>query len=214
MARLALSVLFVLAAAGSAAAQSARPVALALQIEGATEPALEAFSELTAGQRLRLRDGAEIEFLHYPTCETVTVKGGDLSFSERRYSVRGGEIADVKRSKCPKIVAPAGDSQIGGVVLRSPVGPRVLSLTTRPGFVVVGSKRRSYTKVRILLEGQIVHESALTGNRFEWPSRLEPLDPDGNYTLELLSADGETRAFAFRTEERRGEPPLAVVRLD
>jgi hypothetical protein len=207
-------------AAGSAAAQGIAPpgsrpmVALALDVRGATEPTHEPFSEFAAGQSLTLKEGAEVEFLHYPTCEIVVVKGGDLAFSEQRYTARGGKVIDVKRSKCPKTVALDGETQIGGVVLRSIPGPQVLSLATRPGFVAAGAKRHAYKQVRVRREGQILFEGPLTGNRFEWPEGRPPLDPNGNYTLELVAASGEARSFAFRAEERRGEVPLTVVRLD
>ena len=209
------------AAGGSAGAQGIAPpgtrpgVALALEIRGKTDPAYEPFTEFAPGQGLHLEPDAEIEFLHYPSCETVLVKGGDLAFTEQRYTVRGGRIADVKRSKCPKTVALDGQSQIGGVVLRSIPGSQVLSLSTRPGFVVVGTGRHGYKHVRIRLEGQTLFEGELGGNRFEWPQSQGPLDPDGNYTLEFLASDGaEARAFAFRVEQRRGDPPLTVIRLD
>lgn len=209
-----------LALGGSAGAQGIAPpgsrpmVALALDIRGATDPAFEPFAEFAAGQSVTLKDGAEIEFLHYPTCETVLVKGGELAFSEQRYTARGGKVADVKRSKCPKTVSLGSDTQIGGVVLRSIPGPQILSLATRPGFVAVGGKRHAYRQVRVRKEGQILFEGALAGNRFEWPDGRPPLDVDGNYTLELLDASGASRAFAFRAEERKGDPPLTVVRLD
>lgn len=207
-------------AAGSAAAQGpappgARPmVALALDVQGATEPVYEPFTEFAAGQSVALKGDAQIEFLHYPSCETVVVKGGDLTFSEQRYTVRGGKVADVKRSSCPKTVALAGDGQIGGVVLRSIPGPQVLSLATRPRFVIVGGKRSAYKRLRIRHEGQIVYESDLNGYRFAWPDARPPLDADGNYTLELVAGVGQSRAFAFRAEERRGAGPLTVVRVD
>lgn len=209
-----------LGAPGSTAAQGPVPpgtrptVALALDIRGTTEPVYEPFSEFAAGQSIALKDDAEIEFLHYATCETVVVKGGDLTFSEQRYTVRGGKVADVKRSSCPKTVSLAGESQIGGVVLRSIPGPQVLSLATRPGFIVVGGKRSAYKTLRIRREGQIVFEGQLNGYRFEWPSAQPPLDDDGNYTLELVAGTGQSRAFAFRAEKRRGEAPLTVVRVD
>lgn len=220
--RIFLPLLFYAAAtlAGSAGAQGVAPpgsrpaVALALDIRGATEPVYEPFSEFAAGQSVTLKDEAEIEFLHYPTCETVVVKGGELAFSEQRYTARGGKVADVKRSKCPKTVSLGSDTQIGGVVLRSIPGPQVLSLATRPGFVVVGGKRHAFKQVRVRREGQILFEGALAGNRFDWPDGRPPLDTDGNYTLELIAAPGESRAFAFRAEDRRGEAPLTVVRLD
>ena len=203
------------AAAVETAASDARPsVALALEIEGATDPAVEPFSEFAAGQSLRLGSSAEVEFLHYPTCETVTVRGGDLAFSEQRYSVRGGKVTDVKRGKCPTTVSLARDAQIGGVVLRSSPGPGVLSLATRPSFVITGAERQGYRKLRIRREGQTLFEGEIAGRRFQWPSGRAPLDPDGSYTLELRSAAGVARAFAFRAEERRGEPPLIVIRLD
>lgn len=215
MLRRAIPALLALAAAGSAAAQGARPtVALFLEVRGTTSPAVEPYSESTAGQRVRLDGDAEIEFLHYATCETVVVRGGDLSFSEQRYSVRGGKVADVRRGKCPTTVSLERDAQIGGVVLRGSPEPRVLSLPTRPAFVVVGSERQSYRKVRIRREGQTLFEGELAAGRFEWPEARSPLDPDGNYTVELQSGAGDSRAFAFRAEDRRGEPPLTVVRLD
>ena len=54
-----------LVAAGPPA--TAAVVALALEINGAAEPAIEPFTELESGTSIDLGDATEIEFLHYTT---------------------------------------------------------------------------------------------------------------------------------------------------
>jgi hypothetical protein len=204
----------ILAWATGASVAAARSVALAMEVIGGVQPTLEAMSELVDGQTLRLADGAELEFIHYPACQIVRVRGGTLSFDAQSFSLRDGLVVESVDSKCPRAVTLGPNLQVGGVMLRGSPAPQVISLSIRPSFVIVGGSRRAFTELRIRLEGQILYQAKIKTWRFEWPEARPPLDPSGNYTLELVAASGEARSFAFRAEERRGEIPLTVVRLD
>jgi hypothetical protein len=56
-------------------AAGATPAALVLDIDGATTPPIEPFTELERGQKIQLETGVTMEFMHYATCQSVTIKG-------------------------------------------------------------------------------------------------------------------------------------------
>ena len=95
------------------------PVALIYDIQGGSDRPLEAFSEFAAGDEVTLNNDTELTFLHYPTCTTVVLKGGHLSFTDERYMLRKGEVVSEQVEKCPKTVVLDEGDEIGGVVMRS-----------------------------------------------------------------------------------------------
>ena len=79
--------LLAFAACGSAAMAAERPVALALIVSGATQPVVEEYDELLSGQLIGLSEETNFQFLHYRSCTTVTVKGGQISFGQIDYKI-------------------------------------------------------------------------------------------------------------------------------
>lgn len=190
------------------------PVALALDVIGVAEPALEPFAELFAGDSFTLGDDAEVTFLHYVSCQEIVVRGGHVNFSDQQYTVRKGKVVDVKRAKCPKTVSLGSDTRIGGVVLRA-AGKKALKLTPQPSFVVVGAKRDQYVKVRILKDGKALYEGALAEHHFQWPADTPPLAKGKGYALELLpAAGGKAKNVGFEVGKPRGKAAVTLVRVD
>jgi len=140
---------------GYGVAQAGKPAALALEVSGATTPAVEAFTELETKNPITLDASTTIEFLHYASCKTIIVQGGQLSFTEQRYLYKRGKVLGSKRAECPKSVAASGASQIGGLVLRGRGGtgvrdnpPILCTCGGTCGWLYVDShfaKRQDYT---------------------------------------------------------------------
>lgn len=190
----------------------AAAVALATEVSGETEPAIEPFTEIEAGTSLELGEATQIEFVRYTTCETVTVIGGRITFTEQQFLVQRGKIVDVKRGRCPEVAEPKADSNIGGVLLR---GGSELKLTAAPRFAFVGAKRSAYDRLRVLRGGTVMLEAPIAGHRYSWPEDAEPLVPAEDYALEVLRRDGGAPLrIEFQVTAKRGTAPLTVVRLD
>ena len=195
--------------------RAAGPVALILEMDGAMEPPVEAFSELLAGDTVRLSDAATLMFLHYPSCAEVTVRGGRLVLSDQRYTLQGGKIVAVDRARCPKTVVLSENRQVGGVLIRS--GGASIKLAPRPEFVVVGPQLADIAKVRIRDGDRVLAERALKGAVFEWPDDAPELAPKGGetgYVAEMLDAAGQVlQSLEFAVKASGGRPQVTVVRL-
>lgn len=188
------AVLLFSAAAGAA---GKAPVALITDVQGQTTPALEAFSEVAAGDGVDLGSEARVEFNHYPKCEIVVVKGGRLSFSEQGYTVQRGQVVDAKKTKCAHPVdvrgtAGVGGGMIGGGVVRSAGGG--LKLRDKPGFVLLGVRRGDYKSLRILKDKAVLAEGPVQQNRFSFPAQAPALPPGKDYVVELVSS-GAAKSF-------------------
>ena len=187
------------------------PVALIYDIQGGSDRPLEAFSEFVAGDDVTLDNDAELTFLHYPTCKTVVLKGGHLSFTDERYMFRKGEVVSEQIEKCPKTVVLDEGDEIGGVVMRS--ASATLKLATVPEFVLVGLKRESCSRVRVSLGDEPIAELPLSGYAFTWPAAQAPLSPGKGYQLEFVSYGG-LRTIAFDVVDKKGPRPVTLVRVD
>ena len=188
----------------------ARPVALVIDVTGASEPAIEPFAELEAGTAFELDEGTRVEFIHYATCEEVVVEGGRLSLSEERYTVGSGRVINVRRGTCPDEVVLGGDTDVGGVTLRSAGGD--LKVNPTPTFVFVGARSGTAERVQFLRDGTLVREAIIAGKRCDW-SEAEPLEK-GNYALLLVLADGEHEEIEITVKGRARKGRLTLVRLD
>lgn len=197
---------------GQGQAALAEPVALILELDGDTEPAVEAFGELAAGDTVRLSDEGTMLFLHYPSCAEVTVKGGRLVMSAERYTLQGGRIVGVDRARCPKTVVLSQSGATGGVVIRSG-GGKDPKLGSRPEFVLAGLKTDNVAKVRIRRGDQRIADVALQSNNFMWPKSQADL-PDGKgYVAELLDSAGTVIQTLDFEVTSRGRPAVTVVRV-
>lgn len=190
------------------------PAALALDVSGATTPAVEPFSELLTKSPIELDADTTIEFLHYASCKAVVVKGGRLNFTQQRYLYKGGNILESKRADCPKSVALSGASQIGGVVLRGP--GKSVSATTRPSFVLVGAQADQYSDIQISSGGSVIFEAKLHGRSFIYPDTAPTLEKGKSYQVTLTPAEegGKKRSFTLKARGKPKKYTLTLIRVD
>lgn len=194
--------------------------ALVLEQSGTTVPALAPYSEIVPGTAIKLSGGARLVFLHYQTCTTVTVVGGEIAVGQASYSAANGSTPVAVRTTCPVKVrlreraAPG----VAGITMRSISPPSGLS--TRPRFVVVGQGAEAITRVRVVREGGgIVLEGSLTGREFRWPADAASLDPGSEYEIILLSQSSDNRQATVKfmpAEVSAATPaaPLTAIRVE
>ena len=191
-----------------AALAAKAPVALVLEVTGGN---IEAFSEMRPGDRIPLAEDGQVEFLHYSTCQTVVVRGGELSFSDERYTVRQGKVVEVKRAKCPVEATLRSETQLGGAVLRN-TGSAGFTLGSAPSFLLVGPGRAKVTTVTVRQGDKVVLQQPMKGPRFTWPAGTPPLAPDTAYVLELAGAG--TPRLDFKVAPVSANAPLPLVRVE
>jgi hypothetical protein len=184
---------FLAATAHGALAQApAAPVALVVEVSGATTPALAAYREIRAGTTVTLAPASRLVVLHYDSCRTVTVVGGHVSFGAEAVPViKGASAHSDERAPCPRRFAPSGTT--AATVFRSVApgpGPATpaLTLSLTPGFVLVGPRAGDFEGVRILRGGEEIVAGRLDGPRFLWPVEVPPLAA-GDYQLSLFPAE-------------------------
>lgn len=198
-----------------ASAANDTPTALALDITGPSKPEIEPFSELLKSDKITLGPNTVLEFIHYASCQSVTVQGGRLSFSNQRYFLKGGQILDQKRTECPKSVALSGASQIGGIVLRNNSGRTTLRVSTKPSFVLIGKQGATYTAIRVTQNDKLVLEGALNDRVFHWPDSVAALKKGTSYTVVLTpEAGGTPRQFSLKASSSRKKSAMTLIRLD
>ncbi len=195
----------------SAAAAPAKPAGLVLELEGTSSPAIEAFDEVTTKTSLDLGKDARIVFQHYQSCDEVTIIGGQLAFTERRYLVRGGEVVDVARGQCPDAVDLTKSSSVGGVVLRSGFGAKKLAPT--PTFVLIGGDWSTVAAVRVLSGDAVIAELKPEGREVPWPKELAALESGAEYKIELTRTEGGAPE-AKTAKVRKNANTLMLIRID
>lgn len=201
--------------AGNAQAASNAPAALALDIIGSTVPPVEPFTELGRKQKIQLDPGTTMEFMHYASCQSVTIKGGRLSFSKQRYFLKGGKILDTQRAECPKSVALKGASQIGGVVLRSSKGKSTVRASLKPSLVLIGGQSGAYKSLRVTQGNKTLLEGEIKGRVFHWPASASPLQKGKTYAISLIpGSGGKTRVFMLKARPTKKKGAMTLIRLD
>lgn len=195
-------------------AYAATPAALVIDTTGTVEPLLATFTELASDAAITLQADAEIEFVHYPTCETVVVRGGRLKFTAERYLVQGGKVVSVERAECPKSVTLSGPSQIAGLVLRSDSG-KDLRVETQPFFVLVGRNADQIARIVVSHEEMVLLDGEVTDRTFRWPADKPPLEKSGLYTVDLYTFDGEkAHTFEIKAHRKRRKGDMILIRLN
>jgi hypothetical protein len=176
--------------------------ALVLEAKGENLAHLLPYSEIPANTTVALPKGAKLVFLHYPTCRTVAVIGGMITFAEDTYAITGGTTEAETRSQCPRIVRLSAEYQTGGILLRGHLDS-TLTLLPQPNFVLVGKRAGDFASVRISQGGREVLTTPLDGQWFRWPGKMPPLTEDRDYELALIphraGADSVTRRFKVQT---------------
>ena len=193
----------------------AEPVALVLDIVGEVTPALEAFSEIQAGQSFNLGGGAHMDFLHYPTCQKVVVEGGKLSLSAENFRVSKGKVIDMSRAECPQRVQLAsneGGAGIAGVVLRS-AADGVLKVSQRPSFLLLGAPARQFRRLQVMQGKTSLFDAALDGKPLAWPEAQDPLQVDGEYSVMLSGAGALTRQIPLSVTTQNKQQAPAIIQL-
>ncbi len=196
-------------------ARAGKPAALALDVTGETTPMVEPFSELETKTPIELGADATIEFLHYATCQAITVQGGRLNFTNQRYLFKGGKILKSKRAECPKKVALSGASQIGGVVFRGEKPNAPLKVNTRPSFVLVGANANGFSEIQISQDATLVLKDKLADRVFHYPKSAPTLEKGQSYKVTLTPADGgKSRSFNLKAKGRPKKNTLTLIRVD
>lgn len=193
----------------------AEPVALVLDIVGEVTPALEAFSEIQAGQSFNLGGGAHMDFLHYPTCQKVVVEGGKLSLSAENFRVSKGKVIDMSRAECPQRVQLAsneGGVGIAGVVLRS-AADGVLKVSQRPSFLLLGAPAGQFRRLQVMQGKTSLFDAALDGKPLAWPEAQDPLQVDGEYSVMLSGAGALTRQIPLSVTTQNKQQAPAIIQL-
>lgn len=205
---------------GNAHAAKGAPAALALDVDGSTVPPVEPFTELERNQIIQLDPGATMGFMHYATCQSVTVKGGRLSFSKQRYFLKGGKIVNAQRAECPKRVAFKGASQIGGAILRSSNVASALRISTKPSFVFVGNQDAKFKSIRVNQGAKTLLEGAIRGPVFHWPDGASALESGKSYAVTLMpgsgiiGSGGEPRVFILKPRTLKKKGAITLIRVD
>jgi hypothetical protein len=165
-------------------AQKPVPAALILEIGRSSPPALRPYTEIAAGQTIRLASNGRLVFLHYGTCRAVSVVGGSLTLHAQNFTLTGGRTESDAPRPCPRRVGMERSSgSVAGLVFRSIRFPQ---LPRRPTFVVVGAHAVDFGKLRVAEGSQVVLEAVLDGPRFRWPATKAPLAPGRQYDLTLV----------------------------
>jgi hypothetical protein len=190
----------------------AAQVALVIDISDSVESAVQAFSEIEAGDMVDLGTHGRLEFLDYYSCKNVVIVGGRVSFTDRRFLLRGGKIIDESRGKCPKVVTLNKDARVGGVRLRS--SSATLRLPARPWLAFTGRNRDFAVQVRILRKGSATLTLSLNGWQLQWPEDWDELSA-GSYMLEILSKDGaKYRGLPFEVTSSGRRSKMTIIRIN
>jgi hypothetical protein len=120
-------------------AGDAAPVALVMEISGATRPLLAVHREIAPGTRIGLDPGARLALLHYSTCTIVTVTGGNVSVTAQGVDTDAAAARSAKPGPCPRVhrITLAGPGPLGGVVLSRAIGPPNPPLVVAADAVVI-----------------------------------------------------------------------------
>ncbi len=164
------------------------PAALALDVAG-KGGGISAYSEVMDGQKLHLAPGDSVTLLHYRTCRTISVKGGDVSVGVGKIDVSGGSVTDTPGENCPQEVRVATAGVGGGVLMRSVAFPTV---PARLDCLVVGSRAPQVSAV-VLREGEAKRLTLpVVNHRITQPQDVADLSRDADYTLDLTDKGGAT----------------------
>ena len=178
-------VLFVsMLAFGVAHAQA--PSALVLEKSGASVPEIKPYSEIPVSTTVSLKSGARLVFLHYHTCQTVTVVASTITFGAEAYTITGGKKESETRSPCPRTVALKAGGEMGGVLMRSGAAGTIAKFSRQPTFVLVGKRADDFASIQVLKDEKSLLEARLDGPRFRWPTNTPPLAGNTDYEMVLI----------------------------
>ncbi|HET9492088.1 MAG TPA: hypothetical protein VFR64_20345 [Methylomirabilota bacterium] len=197
-----------------APAQLRQAAGFVLEVSGPSTPALIPYTEIADQTTIRLGPRSRLVFVHYRTCRTVTLVGGQLTAGVEGYRVSGGTQSK-KDTPCPRAIKLVAAGETAGVLLRSGAEVR---LPVEPAFVVVGPRAGDVASVRITRGDETLVEAALENRRFRWPSGSRALRPGTQYDLVFTFKEQGTkpRTLAFLTDPGGTvvEPRLTLITVE
>ncbi len=199
----------------SSGAYAQAPSALVLEKSGKSVPEVQPYSEIRVGTTVSLPSGARLVFLHYYTCQTITVTGGAITFGLEGYNIKGGKKESEARGPCPRTVLLKAGGEVAGTLIRSGAAGGALRLSTSPTFVLVGPRAEQFAAARVSQGGKAVLETPMDGSRFRWPTGAAPLAVDTEYELSLVPKVSEMApvTMKFRTDSSGVTPSDETLTL-
>jgi hypothetical protein len=198
----------------AAPAQFRQAAGVVLEVSGPSTPALAPFTEIADQTTIRLGPESRFVFVHYHTCRTVTLVGGQLTAGVEEYRVSGGTRSE-KETPCPRAIKLLAGGETAGVLFRSRAAVR---LPVEPAFVVVGPRAGDVASVRITRGSETVVEAPLEDRRFRWPTGVPALRASMQYELVLTFKEQGTTPLTlpFVTDPVGTvvEPPLTLITVE
>ena len=191
-------------AVGHGVAGGASPSALILERTGPSTPAVNPYSEVMAGDTVKLGPAAKLGFIDYFSCTNVTVDGeATVKFGGQGFSIEGPAKYAAQRVDCPHEVTlrHAGEASAG--VMRGRA-TEVVALSTRPDFLLVGRGAARIRTIRISRDNTKVWEGEVRSSHFTWPAKADALAGGAIYQMDLL---GRPKAAPFRVAFRAADAP-------
>jgi len=187
------------------------PVALVVEKKGHTNPDLQPYSEIMAGDSFKVPAGSSLVFIDYLRCTRVTVSGTTVNFSSSGFSTSRSDNRTEERVACPQTLAADSGGDNSSLLMR---GLDTLpSVAIRPDFVIIASPGRSFARVSVKDATRTLVDAELHGARFDWPSSAPPLDDGSIYRLVLVPerADDRPLKLSFRAAADSLGAPQTIV---
>jgi hypothetical protein len=194
------------------------PAALVLDVSGTVSPAVQRHTEVPGRTSLALNPSGRITFVHYRTCRVVTVAGGTVRILPTHFEAEGGRIESDRQRPCPRQqkLPITVSGQPGALVTRGITRqPALPILTPQPRIVLVGSGASRIREGRCTAQhaspDQPAHPMTIADG-VATPAQPLPL---GNFTCELTTGDGRSRArLTFQVVSEPTATDLVVATVD
>lgn len=173
----------------------ARTVGLILSASGAITPKPTVFSSIQEGSRYILDPEARLTFVHFATCSTRQLQGGDVIFTALDAEAMGARLIFEKSGICPKLTGDVSTRRLAGVKLRAS-GAGAIDLPSTPSFAFQDAlAARQFDRVKVFDGNALLYQAPLEGSVFFWPAEWARLSPGKSYRLYLKSVKNEKESF-------------------
>ncbi len=164
---------------------AAGTAAIVEDISGVPDTKLAAASEITSGAQIALGTTGSLTFVHYLSCNEVSITGGTATITATDYSVVGGKLTENKVA-CPERVPVMSTTSVaGGLVMRG-VG-ETNSLGVLPKVMLSGKSATAVNHVAFVAADKQTVQGDVTNGRVALASGVA-LKP-GKYNMVLTGAD-------------------------
>jgi hypothetical protein len=195
----------------SSAAMAGESVALILDYASKPDSRFQAYNELPDETTLELGASGRITLLHYKTCRTVAIQGGNVRVTTADLAVEGGSQNVVDYFSCPQEsrIKIAGVS--GGVLIRDVGGP---SLPPSLSCILVGHKAMEVESLALTKGGRKIAALSVKGLRTTPAPSARAIEPGRDYTL-LIKLKGEAAQHQQPISiAKSAQPGPCLLRVD